>query len=403
MLGVEEWAEIRRLHFAERMGIKTIARCLGVSKNTVRRVVRSQEAPSYERTRKPSAVDPYVPAIHELLKATPTMPATVIAERIGWTRGITVLKERVAEIRPIYRPPKPYQRTDYQPGELGQWDLWQPAVDIPIGYGHTARLWVIVGVCGYSRWMVAHMIPSRQTHDVLGGHLRCLIDLGAVPRLGVYDNEGAIGRKVKGHDRLTEEFQRFRGILGMGARLLRGGFPEGKGLVERDNGYLETSFLPGRTFADPDDFNRQLKGWLHRANHRHHRRLQCRPADRFAEDRSAMLALPKVLPDVSLRQAVRLGRDHYVRVGTCDYSVDPFAIGRRVDVSADLEWVVVRLGEREIARHRRSLAPHRTITDPAHARARRALKEQKHHEIGHEVDVEVRDLSIYDALSEVAG
>jgi transposase len=384
------------------MGIKSIARRLGVSKNTVRRAVRSHDAPRYERMRKPSVVDPFVPRIHELLKATPTMPATVIAERIGWERGITILKERVAEIRPLYRPPKPYQRTSYEPGELAQWDLWQPDVEVPIGYGRTAKLWVIVGVCGYSRWMVAHMIPSRQTHDVLGGHLRCLIDLGAVPRTGVYDNEGAIGRKVKGEDRLTEEFQRFRGILGMGALLLRGGHPEGKGLVERDNGYLETSFLPGRSFADPDDFNRQLKGWLHRANHRHHRTLECRPADRFAEDRAAMLPLPKVLPDAALHQAVRLGRDHYVRVGACDYSVDPRAIGRRVDVSADLEWVVVRLGDREIARHRRSLVPHRTITDPAHARARRALIEQPQ-EIAHEIDVEVRDLAVYDALAEVAG
>lgn len=57
--------------------------------------------------------------------------ATVIAERIGWTRGITILKERVAQLRPLYLPPKPYQRTDYEPGELAQWDLWQPPVDIP--------------------------------------------------------------------------------------------------------------------------------------------------------------------------------------------------------------------------------------------------------------------------------
>lgn len=204
--------------------------------------------------------------------------------------------------------------------------------------------------------------------------------------------------------RLTEEFQRFRGALGMGAVILRGGHPEGKGLVERNNGYLETSFLPGRAFEGLDDFNRQLKAWLHRANHRHHRTLECRPTDRFAEDRSQMLRLPAVLPDVWWRQSVRLGRDHYVRVGTCDYSVDPRAIGRRVEVAADLDWVVVRLGDREIARHRRSLAPHRTVTDPAHARARRALKEQAHEQPGlRDVEVEQRDLSIYDRLVEVAG
>jgi len=48
------------------------------------------------------------------------MPATVIAERIEWSRGMTILKERVAELRPLYLEPDPYQRTDYRPGELAQ-------------------------------------------------------------------------------------------------------------------------------------------------------------------------------------------------------------------------------------------------------------------------------------------
>jgi hypothetical protein len=46
-----------------------------------------------------------------LLKDRPTMPATVIAERIGWDRGITILKERVAELRPLFLEPDPFQRT----------------------------------------------------------------------------------------------------------------------------------------------------------------------------------------------------------------------------------------------------------------------------------------------------
>jgi hypothetical protein len=46
------------------------------------------------------------------------MPATVIAERVGWPRGITILKERVAELRPLYLDPDPYQRTDYRPVHL---------------------------------------------------------------------------------------------------------------------------------------------------------------------------------------------------------------------------------------------------------------------------------------------
>ena len=54
-----------------------------------------------------------------------------------------------------------------------------------------------------------------------------------------------------------------------------------------------------------------------------------------------MLPLPPVLPDLAWRFATRLGRDHHVRVETCDYSVHPRAIGRRVEVRVDLDSVVV--------------------------------------------------------------
>jgi hypothetical protein len=54
---------------------------------------------------------------------------------------------------------------------LAQFDLWQPDVEIPLGYGQADKLWVIVGACGFSRYLGAWMIPSRAAHDVLGGHL----------------------------------------------------------------------------------------------------------------------------------------------------------------------------------------------------------------------------------------
>jgi hypothetical protein len=52
-------------------------------------------------------VDAFQPRIRELLEAYPTMPATVIAERVGWERGLTVLKDRVRELRSAYLPPDP--------------------------------------------------------------------------------------------------------------------------------------------------------------------------------------------------------------------------------------------------------------------------------------------------------
>jgi transposase len=402
VLNVEDWAEIRRLSMAEGLSIKEICRRLGVARNTVRSALRSDAPPSYQRERRGSIVDEVEPRIRELLDEFPRMPATVIAERIGWTRSMTVLKERVAELRPIYLPPDPCQRTEYRPGELAQWDLWQPDVLIPLGYDQAEKLWVIVGVAGYSRVIAAWMIPSRQTHDVLGGHLRCLQQLGGVPRRGVYDQEPAIGRWHGPKAVLTEEFQRFRGTFGMGAVLCKRGDPEAKGLVERANEYFETSFLPGRRFDSVDDFNAQLAGWLRKANQRIHGTIRCRPADRLCEDRGAMLGFPPVLPDPALRFGLRLGRDHYVRVDTNDYSINPRVIGRRIEVRVDLEWVSATCGGEEVARHRRSLAKHRTIIDPNHARILRQMRAEHTVSTPLEAAVEERDLTVYDRALGVA-
>src|SRR3954471_6553527 len=142
---------------------------------------------------------------------------------------------------------------------------------------------------------------------------------GAVPKTLVWDNEGAIGSWKSGRPQLTTSMQAFRGTLGVAVRLCRPADPEAKGLVERANGYLETSFLPGRSFTSPADFNAQLAAWLVRANDRHHRTIGCRPSQRIHADQQAMLALPPVDPVTGWRMAVRLPRDHYVRLDSNDY------------------------------------------------------------------------------------
>jgi transposase len=401
VLDVEDWAEIRRLHLAEGLSIKEIVRRTGVARNTVRSALRSELPPVFDRKPRPSAVDAVEGEIRVLLAEFPRMPATVIAERIGWDRSLTILKDRVRELRPLFLPPDPSQRTEYRPGELAQWDLWFPPVKVPLGQAQSAVLPVIVGVSGYSRTITGRMIPSRVAPDILLGHLACLLDLGGVPRKGVYDNEAALVSRHNGRPNPTPPFQRFRGTLGMGLVICKPGDPEAKGMVERANKYLETSFLPGRRFSSPQDFNAQLAMWLRRANNRVHSTLRCRPSDRIAEDRAAMMPFPPVLPDPAWRETKRLGRDHWVRIGTCDYSVHPRAIGRRVEVRMDLDEVVVTCAGDEVARHARSWAKHRTITDPDHQRAGKIMRAVTA-AVADDDEVEVRDLSVYDRATGVA-
>ena len=118
MIEVEDWAEIRRLHRAEGLPIKQIARIKNVSRNTVRAALRSDGPPKYERAAKGSVADGFEPRIRELLMAYPMMPASVIGERIGWPYSDRTLRTRVAELRPAYLPPDPASRTSYAAGEL---------------------------------------------------------------------------------------------------------------------------------------------------------------------------------------------------------------------------------------------------------------------------------------------
>jgi transposase len=407
VIRVEDWAEIRRLNRGEGMAVKAIARQMGISKNTVKRALASDRPPQYQRAGSGSVVDAVEPAIRELLKQTPTMPVTVIAERIGWERGLTVLRERVRELRPGYLPADPVSRTTYQPGELAQCDLWFPPADIPLGYGQVGSPPVLVMVCGYSRVIAALMLPSRQAGDLIDGHWRLLSAWGAVPKMLVWDNEGAVGQ----HGKLTTEFAAFAGLLATRIYQCRPRDPEAKGLVERANGYLETSFMPGRTFTGPDDFNAQLGEWLPVANRRQHRILKARPAERWEADRAAMLVLPPVDPPHWWPARTRIGRDHYIRLDTCDYSVHPRAIGRTVTVRSDTREVTVTTTEGEVvARHPRCWAAHQTLTDAEHAAAAAAMRADYLHQRARgaagtadraaewDIEVEQRDLVSYDRV-----
>jgi transposase len=405
---VEDWAEIRRLHRAEQMPVRAIARAMGISRNTVRAAIASDRPPKYERKPAGSVADAAEPQIRELLKAYPTMPATVIAERIGWQRSIRVLRGRVAELRPAYLPPDPASRTAYEPGEVAQCDLWFPPVMVPVGCGQVrkpAQLPVLTMVCAYSRWLAALLIPTRTASDLFAGWWQLISGLGAVPRVLVWDGEGAIGRWRAGRVELTASCQAFRGTLGAKVLVCKPADPEAKGLIERAHDHLERSFLPGRTFAGPADFNAQLAGWLALASTRPRRALGCAPADRIAADKAAMLVLPPVAPQTGWHVLTRLARDHYVRLDSNDYSVHPAVIGRRIEVIADLARVRAFCDGQVVADHERSWAWHQSFTDPAHRAAAAALRAQRVAVLRRpaEPEVQVRALADYDTALGVDG
>jgi len=390
---VEDWALIRRL-VADGVPQRQVARDLGIGRSTVERALASQRPPKYVRPAGPTSFTPFEPAVRQLLKGTPDMPATVIAERVGWTGSITWFRDNVRRLRPEHRPVDPSDRLIWLPGDAAQCDLWFPPRKIPLEDGSKTLLPVMVITAAHSRFMVGRMIPTRHTEDLLLGMWELLAELGRVPRRLIWDNETGIGRGK----RHAEGVGAFAGTLATTLQRLKPYDPESKGIVERRNGFFETSFMPGRDFRSPADFNIQFAEWLTKANARIVRTIKARPVDLLDADKAVMLPLPPVAPAVGWVNRVRLGRDYYVRVDSSDYSVDPAVIGRFVDVTADLSRVEVRHEGRLVAAHDRLWARGMTITDPVHVAAAKVLREEfqrPRHPVDPD-DVLVRDLADYD-------
>jgi len=399
VITLEDWALIRRLA-GEGVAKAQIATRLGISRTTVYAALASDSPPKYERTAAVTSFTPFEARVKELLRETPEMPATVLAERVGWTGSIRWFRDNVKRLRPEQRRIDPADRLIWEPGDAAQCDLWFPPRKIPLEDGTVKLLPVLVITPAHSRFTVGRMIPTRKTEDLLLGSWELLQQIGAVPRRFIWDNEPGIGRGP----RRAEGVASFMGTLAAKLVLLPPRDPESKGIVERRNGWFETSFMPGRSFASPGDFNEQFTDWLQIANARTVRTLKASPEQRINADRAAMLPLPPVPLHLGWRNRIRLGRDYYVRVDTNDYSVDPRAVGRLVDVAADLDRVRVRADGRLVAEHTRVWARGMTITDPAHLQTAKTLREQFRapRPVAAGDDL-VRDLADYDRAFGIGG
>ena len=277
------------------MGIKELARRHGIDRNTVRRALRSEGPPVYRRAPRPSKLEPFKDEIHRLLKTDSGLPGQRVRELIaplGFEGGKTIVDDYLRELRPLFLPPpRTFQRTVYRPGEICQFDLWEPRAEVPVGHGQTRRGWVVVACLGYSRAGAGALIFTKQTPDLLAGIRRCLWSLGALPELLVWDRQSGLHA---GEGRPTQEYAAFCGQLRVDWYFCEPADPQAKGVVERMQDFIERSFEPGRTFANERDFQLQLDTWFDmRANPRIHKTLRCRPIDRLAEERTLMAVLPR--------------------------------------------------------------------------------------------------------------
>ena len=397
MIGVEQWAEVRRLYFVEKRSKREIHRLTGLHRDTVTRALAAEAPPRYERAPAGSKLDPYREWICEQLRAEPTLQSQRLRElatELGYDGGKSIFDDYVREVRPRFQVRRTFQRTVYRPGELAQCDLWEPRAPVPVGYGQTRRGYVVTVQLCWSRVVAGTLVFSKEPPDVLWGLRRSLERIGVLPEKLVWDREGAIHA---GGGRPTDAFAGFCGQLGIGWVILAAADPQAKGLLERSHRFMRSNFEPRRRFANETDFQLQFDGWCDTANQRLHRSLRAVPLERLALERERMRPLPERLPDLDRRLVTRVPQQPYLRVDRNDYSLEPAFAGRRVELRVSQTQVTaVVLDTGELAcRHRRVFAGGLTLTDPEHEQALERLRGRR---LGRDVEVETRPLARYDQL-----
>ncbi len=295
MLSVADWAEIRRLYYAEKLSKRKIAKQLGVHRNTVTAAIAAEQPPHYEREPRGSKLDPYKEKIQALLKETPDLTAVRLQEILegeGYAGRITTLKTYVHQIRPQFKPPEAFLRMTYAPGEYGQVD-WAEMPGPVLYQGTWCKVYAFVAVLCYSRELYMEFSLATQLSDFLRCHQNALQFFGGSPKTNVYDNLTSVVLTRRGAEvTFNENFLALAGHYCFEPKACWPYRPHEKGLVERPIDYLKRNFWAGRTFRDFDDLVAQGQAWLERANQRLHGTLKERPCDRFAYERSALTPLP---------------------------------------------------------------------------------------------------------------
>jgi hypothetical protein len=238
VVGVEQWAEIRRMHRVERLSIREISRRTGLHRKTVRRALVAETPPRYARSASGSKLDPFKEWICEQLRADPGIQSLRLREmagELGYVGGKSIFDDFVREVRPRFVVRRTFQRTVYRPGELVQCDLWEPKELIAVGHGQQRRGYVVTAELCWSRVVAGALIFSKEAPDILWGIGRCLDRIGVLSERLVWDREGAIHA---GGGRPTDEFAAFCGQLGVGWVILEAADPQAKGILERSHRFM---------------------------------------------------------------------------------------------------------------------------------------------------------------------
>lgn len=379
---------------------------LGVAENTAKKYVHQPATEHKLKGRlKGSKLDEFKPMIDTMLSQG-VFNCVVMLERlqkIGYTGGITILKEYVHCYRPAKSAPA-VRRYETLPGKQAQMD-WGISHTID-EQGTIHKLPVFVMVMGSSRARYVEFTKRCDFYSLL----RCMVNAfeyyGGVPEVVLTDNmKTAIDGREAGKPLWNSRFEDFAADLGFVPKVCRPRRPQTKGKVERLVDYVKDNFLPGRQFRDIDDLNGQGRDWCRHVNSKVHGTTGEVPLLALAKE--PLLRLPALAIREKYRWETRkVSREGFISFDGARYGVPWQYSGKEVRVRILNDHFEAYDGEVRIAYHNveytsgrivwlkgqyQGLAERNGIATPfSYARQ---IEERS---------VEIRPLSIYDQVTGVA-
>jgi transposase len=362
-----EQKQLYELH-GSGQSIRSIARELQISQNSVRKYLRSPGVPKAKpKPGRASKLDPYKAYLQERLAVGIDNCVVLLRElrNLGYTGGYTILKEYVHPWRRRHIP-QATVRFETQPGEQAQVDWGKVAYLTE--EGHQRQLWIFVMVLGWSRAIYLEFTRRADVSTFIRCHLNAFAHFGGVTQRCLYDNPKVVvlGRDANQRPIWNPRFLDLALRVGFEIRLCQPYRAQTKGKVESGIKYVKGNFWPGVRFSELADLNGQVQAWAGSvADARVHGTTRERPQDRLLQEKGHLLPLPnleRMLP--LLREDRKVGRDGYVRWEDGWYGVPWTWVGQRVQVQATETTVEIWGEEQRLAVHPRAQRAGQHLTLP---------------------------------------
>ncbi|GAC1484738.1 MAG: IS21 family transposase [Candidatus Dormibacteria bacterium] len=380
MKGVDTIARIRREFFARGRTIKEIVRELHVSRNTVRKVLRSGATEfSYEREVQPrpklgrwKADLDRILASNEAKQARERLTLIRVFEELralGYDGGYDAVRryargwqrERSSSTADAYVP------LSFAPGEAYQFD-WSHEVVLINGVTVIVKV-AHVRLC-HSRMMFARAYPRETQEMVFDAHDRAFAFFKGACTRGIYDNmKTAVETIFVGKERAyNRRFLQMCGhyLVEPVACTPASGWE--KGQVENQVGLVRERFFTPRLRVKSYE---ELNNWLldqciaYAKGHRHPEFRDRTVFEVFEAERPSLVLYAGRFDGFHALPA-SVSKTCLVRFDNNRYSVAAGAVGRPVEIRAYADRIELRQDGRLVGEHRRSFGRDQTVFDPWH-------------------------------------